>query len=196
MKTTTKFAAASLTALTLAVAGAVSAHPGSGMGAGYGPGAGAGPCAGAGTGPSTGAGPGYGMGHGMGYGMHGRGSGGWDAAAAGTRLDALKAEIKITPEQEGAWQAYAAVVQQHAVQREALHTQMRSQMHDPQTAATVDREAFHNAMVTLRDQHLAERDAALKGLYSVLTPEQKTLAEQRLARGYGHGWAMRQQPGR
>jgi Spy/CpxP family protein refolding chaperone len=184
MKTTTQFAAITLAALTLAVAGAVSAHPGSGMGAGYGPGAGAGPCAGAGPG----AGPGYGMG----YGMHGRGPGGWDAAAVGTRLDALKAEIKITPEQEGAWQAYAAVVQQHAVQREALHTQMQAQMHDPQAAATVDREAFHNAMVTLREQHLAERDAALKGLYAVLTPEQKALAEQKLAGGYGHGWAMRQ----
>ncbi|HSQ72061.1 MAG TPA: hypothetical protein VLM87_06530, partial [Rubrivivax sp.] len=100
MKTTTRFAAVSIAALTLAVASALAAQPGAGMG----PGAGAGPCIGAGQG----AGPG------MGYGMRGHGPGGWSAEAVGARLETLKAEIGITAEQESAWQAFAGVAQQHA----------------------------------------------------------------------------------
>ena len=179
MKTTTRFAAVSLAVLGLALAGAASAHPGYGMGpdAGMGPGAGAGPCMAAGPG--------------MGAGMYGRGPGAADAATVGARFDALKAEIRITPAQESAWQAYVTVVQQQVGQRQALRTQMQAQMHDPQAAATVDRAAFHEAMWKLREQHWTERDAALKGLYAVLTPEQKTLAEQRLVYGPGHRMAMR-----
>jgi hypothetical protein len=191
MKTRTKFAAVSLAGLTLAVAGASFAHPGMGMGYG----ACAGPAAGASAaaGPCAGIGPGMGPGMGMGPGWTGRGPGAWDAAAVGTRLETLKAEIKITAAQESAWQAYAAVVKQHAEQRQALRTQMQAQMQDPQVAASVDRAAQREAMLKLRDQHWAERDAALKNLYAVLTPEQKTLADQRLAAGPGHRWAMRGQ---
>jgi Spy/CpxP family protein refolding chaperone len=114
-----------------------------------------------------------------------------DAAAIGARFDALKAQLKITAAQEAAWQGYVSVVQQHAEQLQALRTQMQAQMHDPQAAATVDRAAFHDAMWKLREQQWTERDAALKGLYEVLTPEQKSLAEQRLAYGPGHRMAMR-----
>ena len=123
------------------------------------------------------------------------GPGGWDAEAVGARLDALKAELRITVTQADAWQAYAGVVQQHAEQRQALRTQMWTQMQDPQTAATVDRAAFHEAMQALRQQHWDDRQAALDGLYAVLTPKQKALAEQRLAGGPGHRGAMRG-PGR
>lgn len=184
MKTTTQLAAVSLAVLSFALAGAVSAHPGYGMGAGagMGPGAGAGPCMGAG--PATG--PGMGMG--MGPGMVGRGP---DAATVGARFDALKAEIKITAAQEAAWQAYVTVVQQQAEQRQALRTQMQAQMQDPQAAATVDRAAQYEAMSKLRETHLAARQAALNDLVAVLTPEQKAVAEQRLAAGPGHRMAMR-----
>ena len=183
MKTRTRLTL-SLAAVALAAASALAAPP-----AGAGPGPGAGP----GTAPCLGAGPGMGMG--MGPGMHGHGPGGWDAEAIGARLDALKAELRITAAQANAWQAYAGVVQQHAEQRQALRTQMWTQMQDPQTAATVDRAAFHEAMQTLRQQHWDERQAALDGLYAVLTPQQKALAEQRLAGGPGHRGAMRG-PGR
>jgi len=187
MKTTTQLAAVSLAVLGFALAGAVSAHPGYGMGpgAGMGPGTGAGPCMGAGPG----AGPGMGMG--MGPGMHGRGPGAADAAAVGARFDALKAEIKITAAQEAAWQAYVTVVQQQVEQRQALRTQMQAQMHDPQAAATVDRAAHYEAMSKVRETHLAARQAALNDLFAVLSPEQKALAEQRLAPGAGHRMAMR-----
>jgi len=182
MKTRTRITL-SLAAVTLAVASAFAAQGGAGSGPGACPG----------TGTCTGAGAGPGMG--MGPGMRGHGPGGWDAEAVGARLDALRAELGITAVQTDAWQTYAGVAQQHAEQRQAMRTQMWAQMQDPQAAAAVDRAALHEAMQTLRQQHWDERQAALDGLYAVLTPKQKALAEQRLAGGPGHRGAMRG-PGR
>lgn len=193
MKTTTRFAAVSLAVLALGVAGAVSAHPGYGMGYGMGPGAGAGSCMG--DGPGAGAG-GCGMGPGMGRGMHGAMRGGMHGpdspAVAAARLSDLKAELKITDAQEGAWKGFVAVVQQQAEQRQAMHAQMRAQVQDPQ-AAPVDRAARHAEMTALRDAHFKARSAALTELYAVFTPEQKALADQRLRGPYGHRMAQRGQ---
>ena len=47
------------------------------------------------------------------------------------------------------------------------------------------------AMLQLRETHIAAREAALKDLHAVLTPEQKALADQRLRGPYGQGMAMR-----
>jgi LTXXQ motif family protein len=177
MKTTTKIVAGAVAALSLAAASAVFAHQGMGPGMGMGTGPGAGP----------GMGMGYGMGHGMRGGMHGPESVGVTTA----RLADLKAELKITPAQDSAWQAYATVVQQQATAREAMRAQMQAQMQAPDATAPVDRSARHEAMSKLRDQHFAARSAAVKDLYAVLTPEQKTLAEQRLSVMPGHGMALR-----
>jgi len=179
MKTTTRITAITLATLTFAAATAVFAHPGMGMGYGMGPGMGQGPAAGMAMGP------------GMGGRMHGP----EDAAAAGARLAQLKAELKITAAQEGAWGAYAAVVQQQAEQRLAIRTQMQATMQDPQAAATADRAAHREAMMKVRDEHRAVRSEALKNLQAVLTPEQQTLAAQRLEAGRGHRMSMRG-PGR
>ena len=187
MKTTTKFAAITLATLSIAAASAVLAHPGMGMG--YGPDAGAGPCAAAGAG--CGPGMGYGMHGGRHGGMHGGMVGPETPAVTAARLSDLKTELKITSVQDGAWQAYAAVVQQQAEQRQAMRTQMQAQMQDPKAAAAVDRTAQREAMMKLRSEHLAARSAALKDLYAVLTPEQKALADQRLGGGHGHRMAMR-----
>lgn len=185
MKTTTQIAAITLATLTLAAAGAVFAHPG--MGYGMGPGMGAGPAQGMGYGMGPGAGPGMGMGPGM----RGPMSGPQDAAAVAARLTQLKAELKIAGAQEGAWNVYAAVVQQQAEQRLAQRTQMQALMQDPQAAAALDRTAHREAMLKVRDEHLAARGAALKGLQAVLTPEQQALAAQRLDGGRGHRMTMR-----
>jgi Spy/CpxP family protein refolding chaperone len=180
MKNTTKFVAVSLATMSIAVASAVFAHPGMG----------AGPGMGYGMGMGQGMGPGYGIGPGMRGGMFGAET----PAVVGARLSDLKTELKITAAQEGAWQAYAAVVQTQAEQRQAHRTQMQAQMQDPQAAANMDRSAQHEAMMKVRDEHLAARSAALKDLYAVLTPEQKALADQRLQSMPGHrmagrGWA-------
>ncbi len=193
MKTTTQFAAITLATLSFAAASAVFAHPGTGYGMGYGMGAGVGPCVGAGPaqGMGYGMGPGAGPGIGMGAGMGGPMQGPQDAAAIGARLAQLKNELKITAAQEGAWGAYAAVVQQHAEQRLVLHMQMQAQMHDPQAAATLDRNAYREAMLKMRDEHLAARGEAMKNLNAVLTPEQQALAAQRLEPWRGNRMSMR-----
>jgi len=179
MKTTTKIVAGTVAALSLATASAVFAHQG--MGPGMGTGMGMGP----------GAGPGMGMGYGMGPGMRGGMHGPESVGVTTARLVDLKTELKITPAQDSAWQAYATVVQQQAAAREAMRTQMQAQMQASNAGTPVDRSAQHEAMRQLRDQHFAARSAAVKDLYAVLTPEQKTLAEQRLSVMRGHGMAWR-----
>lgn len=173
MKTTTKIVAGTMAAMSLATASAVFAHQG--MGTGMGPGAG----------------PGMGMGYGMGPGMRGGMHGPESVGVTTARLADLKAELKITPAQDSAWQAYASVVQQQAAAREAMHAQMRAQMQAPNATVPGDRSTQHEAMSQLRDQHFAARSAAVKDLYAVLTPEQKTLADQRLSVMRGHGMAWR-----
>ena len=86
-------------------------------------------------------------------------------------------------------------MQQQAEQRLAQRTQMQAQLQDPKAAATLDRNAHREAMLKLRDEHLAARGEALKNLQAVLTPEQRVLAAQRLDGGRGHRMSMRG-PGR
>jgi Spy/CpxP family protein refolding chaperone len=128
-------------------------------------------------------GPGMGMHGGMYGGMHG---GMVNAETVAARLADLKTELKITGAQEGAWQAYVAVVQQQAAARDAL----RAQMQGPEVTPA-DRSAHFEAMSKFREEHLAARTAALNDLYAVLTPEQKQLADQRLMPGRGPGMAWR-----
>lgn len=182
MKTTTRLAAVTLAALSLVAADAVFAYPGQGpgpvacegQGMGYGMG-------------GRGMGPGAGMGPGMRGGMHGPET----PAVTAARLSDLKAELKIGAAQDGAWQAYTAVVQQQAEQRQALRTQMQAQMQDPQAVTPAERAAHREAMLQQRETHFATLDAALKDLYAVLTPEQKAVADQRLRGPYGQHMTMR-----
>ena len=170
---------------------------------GYGPGAG--PCAEVGRGPGMmgwGGGPGM-MGNGprgpgmMGYGGMGP-RGGWGpgrgagpAANADAHLAFLKSELKITPEQEAAWQAYAGQMKQRAESMQALFAQ-------PGTPAqsAPERASQRAEFAKQRAATMESASAALKNLYAVLTPEQKAIADQhfggpRMAqngpRGYGRG---------
>jgi len=91
------------------------------------------------------------------------------------RLDQLKEALKITPEQEPLWQAYEDKVR-------ALMTDMNA----PPGAPPENQDALQKIdrqVDTARDRLTAMEDIALaaKALYSKLTPEQKTLADQRLA---------------
>ncbi len=156
MKTSTKFAAATLTIASLAVAGLALAHPGTGMG----------------------------MGPGMG--MQQAGTPEQMAAAVATRLGDLKATLKITPAQEAAWSAYAAVVTRHAEARNAMHTAMQAQMQATSGAAQ-DPSALHNTMLALQQQQQTERSDALKSLYAALTPEQQAVADRTLPGPMGGG---------
>lgn len=166
MKLTYKIITGAAAALSLAAAGLVYAQQGGGIG-GYG-------MAGA-------------MGGGMGYGMAGGMSGIDGGAMAASRLADLKAELKITPAQEATWLAFENLTKQQSAAMLALRSQMQAQMHNPQPGATsTDFAAQRNAMMALRDANQAAREAAVKDLYAVLTPEQKAIADQRLNAMGGH----------
>lgn len=184
MRKTTKIALAVAAALSLVLAAAeLTAHPSDG---GYGPGYGMGPGAGMGYG-MHGYGMGYGMGPGagMGYGMHGYGMGfGANPETAENRLADLKSELGITAQQEPAWQVFVKSVKQRQESRESWFAKMQ----EARTAGSLPE------MLAQRDevfkQQQAERQAAtaaLKELYAALSPEQRTIADQRFG-GFGPGY--------
>lgn len=122
-----------------------------------------------------------GMRGGMGGGMRGAG----EPADATARLAATRAELKITSDQEPAWQAFEAVVRQQAEARQALRSGMQARKQDPAAAASVDRAAMRETMHKFRESEQAAREQARQALYAVLSPEQKVLADQRLGAGHG-----------
>lgn len=180
---------------------------GPGMGAGWAQGGGYGPGMRGDDGPRGGHGPGmmgYGGGPRGGYGPGmteyggGRGGGyGPGAAGAGVteRVDArlayLKDALKITPDQESAWDAYATQVKAQAATMAAFHAQGPNA---GQTAA--ERIEQHASRMKLRAEQAQAMSAAVKELFAVLTPEQQTIANQHFGgprfgqaggRGYGRG---------
>jgi hypothetical protein len=198
MKRTTRLSmlAAGVAALGLAASLAV-AHPGGygpgGYGpGGYGPGAGMGPGMGGMHPGMMGAGPGP---QGMHPGMMGAGPGmmgmhpgmmGWGpqamqgadfAAVFDSRLAASKAELKITAEQESAWQAYATQLKTRFETMQAF----RASMHAAAPAGNAaERTEQHAAMMKQRAAMAEQTAKAVKDLYAALSPEQRAIADQRL----------------
>jgi len=122
---------------------------------------------------------------------YGRGHSADPVAAADQRLARLKSDLKITAAQETAWNAYAEQIKQHAGEMQALHNTMQSGA-SGNTRPTAPERAERQAQFAKQQQEYLERLAVLtKDLYAVLTPEQRTLADQRLGGGrrfaMGHG---------
>jgi len=176
--------------------------------AGYGPGSGnclnGGPGPGAmgygGWGPHMGFGPGMRSGSypgGMGPGMMDGPRGGFGPGAAGAwsgpaanvdaRLAAIKAELKITGDQESAWQAYEKKARQQAGSMQSFFAQARAE-------TAPERLKQRAEFAKQRAANMEAMSGALKDLYAVLTPEQQAAADRifggvRLSqngpRGYG-----------
>lgn len=92
------------------------------------------------------------------------------------RLDALKTDLKLTPAQEPAWQAFESAVQ----------TQKDMHLGKQDKVEGTDR-------MQARIEHMEQRLAGMKeiqkarnDLYQVLTPEQKAVLDQHGSRGH-HG---------
>lgn len=185
MRRATRIAIGIGTALTLGLAAAVvTAHP-HGYGPGYGMGQGPGGGMGMGYGPGPGMGP---MGHGRGIGPQGYGN---PAAIADARLAYLKSELKIISGQETAWKAFADQAKQQAETMQAFRTTVQGT-----TAATApERLELRNQIMKKRQEQVEKSTAAFKDLYAALTPEQKTLADQRFAGGPGHARGFHGGPG-
>lgn len=107
-------------------------------------------------------------------------------AMVAKHLDALKAKLKITAAQEGAWTAFAAAM------KPATHTMDqhpdRAELDKLTTPERIDK------MHELRKQHMADmaaamdkRDEATKTFYAVLSAEQKKIFDSEYARMGHHG---------
>ena len=166
MRTTRKLLVGILAAAGLATASAVAYSQ---AGPGYGPGYG--PCA-------TGGGYGPGL------------AGAKPSARAEARLAFLKDALKITGDQQAAWDAYANQVKANATTMEAFWAK------PPAAAATpADRFEQRAERMKLRASQAEAMSVAVKDLYAALTPEQKAIADQHFGgfrtaqagRGYGRG---------
>lgn len=159
---------------------------------------GAGPC-GTGGGPGMGAwggGPGamargYGPGMRGGYGPGPRAGAGFQPGAgpavnAEARLAFLKDQLKITAEQQAAWDAYAAKAKERAGTMVALRAQMVTAA---QVQSGPDRAAQRAEVMKQRAASMETMSAALKDLYDVLTPEQKAIADQAVGGGMRYAQA-------
>ncbi len=121
------------------------------------------------------------------------------------RMAALKATLKLTPDQEGAWTTFAAAMQPPA-RTIAQRDQIRAEMEKLTTPERIDK---MQALKTQRDAEMTKRGDATKTFYAALTPEQKKVFDAEALRmgprggkgghhggmGYGHGMGMGYGPG-
>jgi protein CpxP len=131
--------------------------------------------------PFGGMGPGSGHGMGMGPG-HGPMAGVDPTATIDARLSDLKAQLKITSAQEAAWQTFTAAAKQQATGMQAMHTQMQQG-----TGTAPERMAQRTAAMQQREAGMATMTNALKDLYAVLTPEQRSIVDQHFGMMGSHG---------
>ncbi len=99
------------------------------------------------------------------------------------RLEQLKAQLKLTPAQDGAWASYTAAMQPPA-QRPPRPS--RAEMAQLTTPQRIDR---MQAMQAERQQRMGQRLDAVKAFYAQLTPEQQKVYDQQSMRHgeRGHG---------
>jgi hypothetical protein len=101
-------------------------------------------------------------------------------AVATARLDNLKAQLKITAQQETAWQAFSEKAKQQAGNMQA----MRDKMQPPAAATPLPAPERLEKATEFMKQRLAGMETmsqAVKDLYAVLSAEQKTVLDQHFA---------------
>ena len=95
-------------------------------------------------------------------------------AMVAKRQAELKAKLKVTPAQEGAWASYAAAMQPPADMAARMSPENRKKMREEmEKLSTPERIDRMNAMRAQRDLEMAKRSEATKSFYAVLTPEQQ-----------------------
>ncbi|MGB7502337.1 MAG: Spy/CpxP family protein refolding chaperone [Azonexus sp.] len=124
-------------------------------------------------------------------GMHGPGpmagnmQAGGPSAMVESRLASLKAELKITADQESAWQAFSGKARQQAETMQAMRGKMQSA-----AGSAPERMDQRSEMMRQRIGAMDSMSAAMKDLYAVLSPEQKAIADQRFGMMGGRPMAM------
>jgi periplasmic protein CpxP/Spy len=105
----------------------------------------------------------------------------------------LKAKLKITPAQEGAWTTFAAAMQPPA----NMAGGMMGMRHDPKIKADMDKlttperidkmQAMRAERMKTMSAEMDKRGAATKAFYAVLSSEQKAVFDATAMRGGRHG---------
>ncbi len=94
----------------------------------------------------------------------------------------LKAKLKITPAQEGAWSTFTASMQPPANRPPRPSREEFAKLTTPER---IDR---MQAMKADRDARMAQRATATKTFYAALTPDQQKVFDANTMRGHGgHG---------
>lgn len=174
MKRMQKLLIGTVGALTLALVGVVvAAPPGGGPGGYYGMGGGMG---------MMGGGPGF---------MHGAMYGAQGGPMSAQSLDQFKSQLGITAEQQAAWQAFATKASEQFALMQSTHLAQQQG-----GAAGLPGPQQVDQHLALMGQHLAgmqQVNAAYSDLYGMLTPAQRTIADQQSGfagcAGMGNGMA-------
>ena len=88
----------------------------------------------------------------------------------------LKAKLKITPAQEGAWTTFAAAMKPPADMQAKRPD--RAEMEKLPLPERIDKmRAYRKERMAAMEANMDKRDEAMKTLYAALTPEQKKIAD-------------------
>lgn len=99
---------------------------------------------------------------------------------------ALKAQLKLTPEQDAAWNAYVSALQ--PANPDACHRLNRDELAKLRTPERIDR---LQALSAERAQRTDQRFQAIKTFYAQLSPEQQQVYDQQSLHGHAMGHAKR-----
>lgn len=105
-------------------------------------------------------------------------------AMAEQHLARLKTELKITAQQEAAWNTFAG---RSIEQAKAMRAQMEAQQKATPPATAPERMAQHLEQMKLRETGLAAMQVALRDLYAQLSPEQRAVLDKDAAHRGGPG---------
>jgi Spy/CpxP family protein refolding chaperone len=95
----------------------------------------------------------------------------------------LKAQLKLTPAQEGAWKSFVDA-------RKPAAPAANLQRPDPVEMAKLTTPERLDKMKTLREEHqkaMTKHDEATRTFYAALTPEQQKVFDAVTLPGHGHG---------
>jgi len=108
-------------------------------------------------------------------------------AMVAKRLDALKAKLKLTPEQEGVWSTFTAAMKPPA--RTDMKRPDRAELDKLTTPERIDKmHALRNERMTAMNAAMDKREDAIKTFYAALNADQKKVFDAEHARmGSHHG---------
>jgi hypothetical protein len=109
-------------------------------------------------------------------------------ARAEARIAYVKAELKITPAQQAAFDRYAQVIRDNAATMQKNFKDMRGQRDQQKTMNAIDRVEQRAKMAQARDQYEQQYLAAFKPLYTSLSADQKKVADDLATPHFGHGF--------